>query len=672
MSKTYKLKAHGDADLASYELSIDYAKELNPQQLRAVTAREGAYLVIAGAGTGKTRVLTFRVAYLIETGVRPEEILLLTFSRKASQEMKKRAGTVLDGRCERVAGGTFHSFSYLLLRRYAGALGMSNQFSILDRSDVEDAIHLIRNKLGFGESTVRFPTKKTISSIFSRSVNTGLSFRKILAEDFPQYTGHDEDLELIHKFFVEYKKKKNLVDYDDLLIYLRDLLGKESSAADAIKRQYRFVMVDEFQDTNHLQMEILKRLVEPHGNIMAVGDDFQSIYGFRGANFQNIMGFAEDFPGAEILKVEENYRSTEPILSFTNQIILSASEKYEKKLFSSIVGSQKPVFIEPQSETEQSLFITQRVLELREEGVPLNRIAVLFRTGFHSNDLELALAQARIPYRKFGGFKFVETAHVKDLIAFLRILHNPLDAPAWNRVLLLIEGIGPGTSNKLVEKIVDDGLGYEGLVDDAIHKGKGEKKYAGTLIGLRDLFVGLRSKSADGQIPMPELIAKFLSFAEPLLKNHYEDYRKRLDDLRSLERIAERYQTLADFLADLSLEAPTEEGEAGAEKDDEFLTLSTIHSAKGLEWHTVFVMSLVDGYLPSIQSLESDEQIEEERRLFYVAATRAERNLYLLSPGLERPARSYFDPSSFSAGGPSRFLKEMKDFEDHAETWRLE
>lgn len=648
------------------DLKIPYQKELNAQQYGAVTAPGGPSLIIAGAGTGKTRVLTYRVAWLIENGLAPEAILLLTFTRKSAQEMMRRAGDLLDERCSRVQGGTFHGFANMVLRRFGQAIGIPPSFTILDRSDSEDAIHLVRNRLGMGEGDKRFPKKGTLASVFSRSVNTGLSYRKILADDYPQFADLGDELEKIAAALAEYKTARGLLDYDDLLVRLRDLLTHDEGLSGRVASSWSHVLVDELQDTNLLQMDILKALVKPHGNITAVGDDFQSIYAFRGAEVRNMLDFAQVFPGARVLKIEENYRSTRPILDFTNQIIDCAPEKYEKNLFSSLAGEEKPVLLELPSELHQSTFVCQRVLELREEGLPLSDMAVLFRTGYHSNDLELALTRARIPFKKFGGFRFFDLAHVKDLLAHLRIVANPFDALSWNRVLLLQEGIGPAAATKLVEQIVEDKRGFEALTGPA-YRGK---KYADALVRLAKYH----EKCVTKKLTSSEALEEALKTAEPALKIVYDDWRKRRDDVESLGIAAERTPDLTAFLADMTLEPPddTRTELDAVDRDEGTLTLSTIHSAKGLEWSAVFLLSLVEGYLPSQQSLSQDKQIEEERRLFYVAATRAKRKLYLLAPRLPPPARFWSSPDFTQATGPSRFLKEIPELQDMTEVWEID
>jgi len=424
-------------------------------------------------------------------------------------------------------------------------------------------------------------------------------------------------------------------------------------------------MIDEYQDTNKLQANIACLLASEHQNIMVVGDDSQSIYSFRGANFRNIMDFPKIFPNTKIITIAQNYRSTQPLLDLTNEIIKFAKEKYSKVLFTDKEGNQKPVFIETQSENYQSKFIVQRCLELREEGVSLDDIAVLFRNGWHSNDLEIELASHNIPFVKYGGFKFIETAHVKDVIAHLKAAFNPLDAVSWHRILLLIEGIGPKTSDKIIFEIVNNKKEVLFLKKE---KKFSNKKFRRNLNKLFSLIEKIKSK----EIVPVEQIKILLEYYRPLLENKYDDFNKRLNDLDSLVTITERYNNLEHFLVDIALE-PLETSRVSrtTDKEKEKLILSTIHSAKGLEWHTVFVISVVDGYLPSSYSLDSEEAIEEERRLLYVATTRAKENLYLLKPNIEHNGRSYFEQSYSGFSKISRFLDEFDILEKYVEKWAL-
>jgi DNA helicase-2/ATP-dependent DNA helicase PcrA len=416
----------------------------------------------------------------------------------------------------------------------------------------------------------------------------------------------------------------------------------------ALASKYKFIMVDEYQDTNKLQAHIVCLLASVHKNIMVVGDDSQSIYSFRGANFKNIMDFPKIFKGAQVITLEENYRSTQPILNMTNEVIRFAEEKFEKNLFTRKQGKKLPVFVDARDENRQSKFIVDKILELSQEGVELGDIAVLFRSGWHSNDLEVELANRNIPFVKYGGQKFVEAAHIKDVIAYLRIVHNRADQISWYRALLLLKGVGPKTAERIILEVAAN---RESLAID--------KKLLDKIDGLEALLELLKKIDIAQHLPA-YMIHAFLKYYQPLLKEKYDDFNKRASDLDSLERIALRYKSLEQFLTDMALEPPERSiVEAGAkDKDDSALTLSTIHSAKGLEWHSVFVIYVAEGHLPSYLSLEDKDAIEEERRLFYVAVTRAKENLFLLKPRIDRSPRSYFDGAHSVFTTVSRFLDE--------------
>lgn len=626
---------------------IDYKNELNPAQLEAVESIDGAYLVIAGAGSGKTRILVHRVAYLVEKGVRPDEILLLTFTRRAASEMLRRATLLLDERCSRVSGGTFHSFANMILRKYAKVLGLSNNFTILDESDAEDTINLIRTQLRFNKSEKRFPRKRAILEVISKSINKSEELADVLYEEYPQFIEFSEEIKRIRDDYHKYKRSKSLLDYDDLLVYLKTLLSNHADVRAILCAKYKYIMVDEYQDTNKLQAHIVCLLASGHKNIMVVGDDAQSIYSFRGANFRNIMDFPSLFKDARIITLEENYRSTQPILNLTNEVIRRAKEKFEKNLYTRKKGGLLPVFVDAQDENSQSKYIADKILELREEGVDLKKMAVLFRSGWHSNDLEVELASRNIPFVKYGGQKFVEAAHIKDVISYLRIVYNSLDQVSWLRALLLIPGIGPKGAEKIINSIADN---KGQLSDDKIIKNKEE---------VTALF-GLLKEIASGRSNPAKMIETFLDYYQPLLKNKYDDFHKRINDLDSLMRIASRYKSLEQFLTDMALEPP-ERSIAEADlkdKDDASLTLSTIHSAKGLEWHVVFLIYVAEGHLPAYLSLEDEDAVEEERRLFYVAATRAKENLFLLKPHIDRAPRSFMNGGGSVFTQVSRFLDD--------------
>jgi len=627
--------------------TIDYAKELNQAQHQAVISTEGPHLVIAGAGSGKTRVLVFRTAYLVEQGIPPQEILLLTFTRRAAKQMLERASQILDDRCQNVSGGTFHSFANATLRRYAATLGLSAQFTIMDESDSESAIQLIRTKLGLHKADKRFPKKGTLLSVISRSVNKCVDLETIIYDEYPHFAEWSEAIAKIKAEYERYKRDMSLLDYDDLLVYLRDLLKESEDVRQTLSRRYRYIMVDEYQDTNKIQAEIVRLLASTHENVMVVGDDSQSIYSFRGAHFKNIIDFPQDFPGTKVILLEENYRSSQPILDLTNEVIRYASERYAKVLFTNNTGSVLPVYVDVVTENDQSRYIVNKIEGLVNEGVPLNEIAILFRSGWHSNDLEVELASRRIPFLKYGGQKFVEAAHIKDLMSYLQVIFNPKQQLAWTRVLSLMPGIGLKGGQKIADEIARagsvKGVNVEGL----------KSNHAKELIRLM-------SRLDMGELSPQELVRECFGFYYPYMMDEYDDYDKRLNDLDSLEKIAARYQSLEEFLTDMTLEPPEKNivEKNRRARTGPGLVLSTIHSAKGLEWHTVFLIYVAEGYLPSYRSLESEEAIEEERRLFYVATTRAKQKLYLLRPQVDRSPYNGMDRSGAVYTRVSRFMGE--------------
>ena len=642
-SKVYVLKR---AEAPVTRLSRDYAQELNPQQLAAVEVVDGPALVIAGAGSGKTRVLVYRVARLIDMGVDPASILLLTFTRKAAQEMLGRVGLLIGPQSDRVMGGTFHSVGNVLLRRYGRTIGLEPGFTILDRGDSEDLVNLVRTQTGFTETGKRFPRKKTIVDLFSKCANTMQSLEDVLFAEYSHFGEFLGELTKLQEAYESTKRQRQLVDYDDLLNRLRELLAVDERARLMISETYRYMLVDEYQDTNRLQADVVRKLAATHENVMVVGDDSQSIYSFRGATFRNIMEFPELFPGARVFKLEENYRSTQSILALANEVLKGATEKYSKTLFTQKGQGERPALVQTVGENPQSRFIAQKVLELREEGVPLNEIAVLFRSSFHAFDLEIELAKWDIPFIKRGGFKFLETAHVKDVLAHLRIVQNPLDTVSWNRSLLLVDGVGQKRARDLIPQLVISEAPYE-----VLRQGGGR---AG--LGLSNLAAALASVGSVEDGSPADQVNRLLEYYYPILKEQYDDYPKRIRDLEHLLVMAERYGDLEAFLADVTLEPPDESvaGVEVADRDDERLVLSTIHSAKGLEWRCVFVIWLVDGRFPSSYSFLTEEELEEERRLLYVAVTRAKQFLYLTFP-----VQVYDKVTGSVLSKPSRFLDDV-------------
>jgi DNA helicase-2/ATP-dependent DNA helicase PcrA len=670
LQKKYTLKRLKETTLSRPVIDesrfvINYKNELNPAQFDAVSALDGAYLVIAGAGTGKTRTLVYRVARLVELGYDPKSILLLTFTRKAANEMMNRASILLDNRCSKVNGGTFHSFANLILRRYAKAAGLDSSFTILDQSDSEDIINLIRSQAGFISKEKRFPNKQTLEKVFSLSINTGKPVKDLIEEDFPHFIEQLDKILDIQKVFINYKHKNNLLDYDDLLVYLKNLLLESGLPAKSLLSSIKYVMVDEYQDTNKLQAEIIKGLTQFNNNIMVVGDDSQSIYSFRGADFKNIMEFPKLFKNVKIIQLEENYRSVQPVLNFTNHVIEKAIEKYPKNLFTRKTGGELPVIVAAATENLQSKFIVEKILDLREEGVPLRDIAILFRSSFFSFDLEIELAKANIPFQKFGGMKFIETAHVKDVLAFLRIAANPKDVISWYRVLLLHEGVGPKTAQKILDELATARLTIKANPESnaSFSEETSSHKSSDKIAGLFQLLYKLHTVKS-----LPSEKAQLvMDYYYPLFKDKYDDYNKRNKDLEILLNITQNYKSLDNLLADLAIEPIIDSViDIGAEdKENEFVTLSTIHSAKGLEWHSVFIIHLVEGFFPSSRSADKLETLEEERRLMYVASTRAKQNLFISYP------MNIFDrEAGMTLSKPSRFITEINP--DLAEGWLLD
>ncbi len=659
MAKKFLLKKSGGlrekySQISPDKFTINYELELNPSQYEAVTSVEGAYLVIAGAGTGKTRTLVYRVARLVESGVRPESILLLTFTRKAAREMMNRASLILDARCDKVNGGTFHSFANLTLRKYGRYVGLQPNFTILDQSDSEDVVNLIRSQLNLGKIKKRFPNKATLVKIYSLSRNTVQSVEEIVETEYPHFLPFLEQMKGIFGVFEKYKRENQLLDYDDLLIMLNRFLSSDNNAVEHFLSGIDFVMVDEYQDTNHIQSEIVKNLARKKANVMVVGDDAQSIYSFRGANFMNIMEFPKLFPNAEIIKLEENYRSNQGILDFANHIIKQSANKFEKTLYSRKTSDELPAIVSAKNENMQSRFIVDKILELREEGIPLAEIAVLFRSSYFSFDLEVELTKANIPFVKFGGMKLIESAHIKDLLAFIRISVNPKDLVSWYRVLLLHDGIGPKKAQAFLNALSQMEINFDS--DIVKYDDKQFGKF-GTLIEvLHDLHKDKRTPAEIAEIAF--------NYYQPLFREKYNDHNKRRKDIDMFINIASNYRSVDSFLSDMALEPPRDSVvDVDAENDDEeYITLSTIHSAKGLEWNSVFIINVLEGFFPSSQSFAKIETLEEERRLMYVASTRAKQYLFVTYP------MNIFDRfTGTTLAKPSRFISDIS--EDLAEEW---
>ncbi|PID77163.1 MAG: DNA helicase UvrD [Deltaproteobacteria bacterium] len=625
--------------------SLDFPLEdLNSAQYQAVTTTEGPVLVIAGAGSGKTRTLVYRLAHLLSGGAAPESVLLLTFTRKAAQEMLWRAGTLLNDSCKKVVGGTFHGVANKLLRRYGSHLGFSSNFSIIDRSDAEGIINLLKSSLGFGGRDKQFPTKRVIFNIISGSINKSIELEDLIYEQYAHLEEHAEEIAVIRKNYNEFKFDHGLMDYDDLLVNWKRLLAENSEARAEISSKFKYIMVDEYQDTNLIQADIIRLMACTHDNVMVVGDDSQSIYSFRGADFYNIMRFPKIFAHTTTIKLEENYRSTQPILSLTNDIIRNAAEKYAKILYTSIEGEEKPVLYAAKDDREEAAFICNKIKEMCDSGMNIGEIAVLFRSGFHSYKLEMELASAGIDFDKRGGLKLTESAHMKDVLSFLRVLENPLDNLSWGRILLQLDKVGPKTAQKITRTIIASPDPFASL--SSYPAGKA---WQAGLKKLSRFFDQLRGKKSSPAILFDLVLDYYRPFFEQIYR---DDYPKRQKDLEQLRIIISDYDDLQSFIDDTALDPP--ESSTALSPMEEKLVLSTIHSAKGLEWDAVFIMGLADGRFPHV-SAKMSEQMEEERRLLYVAATRARKILYFTYP------REVMTPDrQFRRVGMSPFLSELK------------
>jgi DNA helicase II / ATP-dependent DNA helicase PcrA len=620
-----------------------YLDTLNEDQRRAVehgvdraaaghpgTGRHpGPVLVIAGAGSGKTTTLAHRVAHLIVNGADPRRILLLTFSRRAASVMAHRVERIVaaaagSARHRLAWSGTFHAIGARLLRDYAEQIGLSPAFTIHDREDAADLMNLVRHNLGFSKTEQRFPTKTTCFAVYSRVVNAQAGLGIVLAQCFPWCAGWERELRALYAGYVEEKQRQNVLDYDDLLLYWAQLMGESALAADVSSR-FDHVLVDEYQDTNRLQAGILLALKPDGAGVTVVGDDAQSIYSFRAATIRNILDFPSQFtPPATIVTLERNYRSTKPILAASNAVIALATERFAKNLWSERVSTERPMLVTVRDETEQARYVVERVLENREAGFALKTHAVLFRTSHHSDVLEIELSRRNIPFVKFGGLKFLEAAHVKDLLACLRWIENPHDRIAGFRTLQLLPGIGPAIAANLLDAFAERD---RSMVLESVRP---PPKAAGAW----GPFVDLIRQTAWQRPDWPSELTQLRTWYQPHLERRYEDAAVRAADLISLEQIAAEYPSRERFLTELTLDPPdATSDEAGVpRRDEDYLVLSTIHSAKGQEWRTVFLINAVDGCLPSDLATGSSAEIEEERRLLYVAMTRAKDQLDVIVP----------------------------------------
>ncbi len=644
--------------------------DLNEAQRSAVMHGDGPLLIVAGAGTGKTATLAGRVAFLIEQGIRPERILLLTFSRRAAREMLSRAQRMsAGGMAERVWGGTFHAVANRLLRHAGRPLGLPPDFTVLDQSDAADVLNLIRDDLGLSARERRFPKKDTLAAIYSRTVNAGTKLVDVLTRHYPWCQEEAGEIRQIFQAYTVRKREQNVLDYDDLLLFWK-ALATSPQTGPQLAAMFDHVLVDEYQDTNALQADILEGL-RPEGtprNLTVVGDDAQSIYGFRAATVRNILEFPQRFPGATVVKLEQNYRSISPILQATNAVIALSPQRHDKILWTGRSGEQPPTLRTCLDEAEQCDDVCRTVLEHRERGVPLKAQAVLFRAVHHSDLLEVELTRRNIPFVKYGGLKFMEAAHVKDALALLRVLENPFDEVGWFRVLQLPEGIGPVTARSLMEQIGVRKAQREqtsplvNLLDYPV------KAPPGAVEGLQQLRSALAGCMDQAILPPAGQLERLRVFLEPVIARRYDSPSARLRDLEQLELLASAYETRGRYLSELTLDPPSSTGDfAGPPlRDEDYLVLSTIHSAKGLEWDVVHVIHAADGMIPSDMAAGDDEEIEEERRLLYVAMTRARDALHITFPmRYYRRPRGLEDPHTYAQ--LSRFL-EPDSVRTHFET----
>jgi len=629
------------------KFKVNYALALNPAQLAAVVTTEKPVLVIAGAGSGKTRVIVHRVSYLIEKGVDPGAILLLTFTRKASAEMLSRAETLVqDKSAGKVTGGTFHSFASYVLRKYSKLIGLPPNFTIIDTADSEDIVDLLRTELKLNTKDKKFPRKGRIYDIISYSRNKNTSIKEIIKKQYSGLEDYIHDIELIYDGYTKYKKMSKILDFDDLMDVMNQALKSNIKFREILQNTYQYIMVDEFQDTNVIQNEIVQMLSAKHGRLMVVGDDSQSIYAFRGANYENILRFPEVFPDCVLVKIEENYRSNQKVLDFTNSIIDNAKIGYRKKLFTNNQKEHFPVVKRVYDQEEEAVFIVDRILELLEQGIELNQIAILNRADWHNRYIQTELSKRGIPYVVVGGFKFNERMHIKDVIAFLKLTFNPTDAVSWHRVLKYIGGVGQITASKVILDLqnAEDAFSFEAFK---------ARKFYNELLTMGQML----SKASQAELTLTQKIAVIRDYYLPILKSREADYLIRMQDVDVLVDLAKKYKSLDRFLSDFALDPPSKRVadqstpliDEGEEKGK--LTVSTVHSAKGLEWYAVFIPHVLEGMFPSNRAT-TIEDMEEERRLFYVACSRAKEELYITFP------RNIYSFDAFFHL-PSRFLVEI-------------
>ncbi len=686
-----------------------YRSELNDEQHRVVTAPPKATLVVAGAGTGKTRAITYRVAYLIEQGVSPQRILLATFTNRASREMLRRVEALTGNQnVHRIWGGTFHRIANMMLRRHAASIGYDSNFSILDSEDARDLIALCIDDAAIDTKAKRFPKPEVVQDIISFANNTDLPIENVVAGKYPYFEMLTQQIMRVDSIYQLRKCERNVMDYDDLLLNVKKLLIEKQVVADLFAEQFQHILVDEYQDTNRLQAEIIDLLAVKHRNVMVVGDDAQSIFAWRGAEFTNIYEFPKRYPEAQLFKLETNYRSTPEILALAN-VSISHNRQQFPKVLQAVKRSKdwKPALVPCSDVEQQSVFIASRILELRDEGTGLEDIAVMYRSHYHSIELQLELSRRNIPYRIQSGVRFFEQAHIKDVVSYLRIVVNPRDELAWKRILKLIPGVGNKTANRIYEDLASRSeppalaggqnaeaetsivQRIEATADTQTSRLRSSRPWR-DFVTLIEMLVSAENRGN----PSKQITVILKNGYEQYLEENYENAEARMEDLRGLAQFANRYSSNEDFLAELALlsterfkEPQAIVGEEVIEggEDDELLTLTSVHQAKGLEWKAAFIIWAAEGKFPSPRSLREIDSEEEERRLWYVALTRAKDELYITYPllltdynrqtVLQKPSRFVTEcpPALFEVwtleeeaprfdAPPKRLLEEAKDY----------
>jgi ATP-dependent DNA helicase UvrD/PcrA len=691
MSREYVLEPFHSA----VHLQIDYARELNPQQLAAVTAPPGPALVIAGAGSGKTRTLTYRVAYLLEQGIPADRILLLTFTNKAAGEMMRRVADLLGQELPSLWGGTFHSIGARILRSHADLLGYRRDFTILDRNDAKDLIKACITDAGIETKGTHFPKPEVLNEIFSLAANTHKTTDDIIESQYDYFAQFSAQIGDLEQRYINRKRATNAMDFDDLLALWLKLLQEHAEVREHYQRRFQFILVDEYQDTNKLQSDLVDLLAERHHNVTVVGDDAQSIYAWRGANFANILEFPKRYPGAKVFKIETNYRSTPEILKVANAAIAANRNQFTKQLSPARKSGLKPALVACMDAAQQSAFIAQRVMELRDEGTSLNQIAVLYRSHFHALELQLELTKRNIPFSITSGIRFFEQAHIKDATAYLKLVANPQDEIAFKRLAQLLPGIAAKGADKLWKifsvklEVGSSKIEENSPLTPSLSPSDGERDgvrgaHQPLAVALQSCPKSVPAKAATAWAQLVATVsqledktvrnspAKMLRLVidagyDDYLKETYANYRSRLEDLEQLAIFAYQFNSVEEFLTQLALLTNVEaEDDQSANRETEQIRLSTIHQAKGLEFDAVFVIMLCDGLFPSERSLKFDDSEEEERRLFYVAITRARNELYLSYPLMRA---SFGNSSGDAMQHPSRFLSEIPG--DLLNQWNL-